>query len=221
MAVHSKNETLMCKVFPSSLGPVAMRRFNSLRESSINSFKEHTRAFGACFITCSRVPRPLDSLLSMTMQEGETLKTYSDRYWEMFNEINGNFNDVAIRTFRVGLSTEHDLWKSLTRKPARSVHQLMDYIDEYKRVEEDELQGKGKAKVVLQDRRDFKLERYNNNRSKRDFAGLTGSNTDQVVSTMFREPMHQILEKIKNELYFKWPNNIGGDPTKCNQSLHF
>ena len=175
MAVHSKNETLMCKVFLSSLGPVAMRWFNSLRESSINSFKEHTRAFGACFITCSRVPRPLDSLLSMTMQEGETLKTYSDRYWEMFNEINGNFDDVAIRTFRVGLSTEHDLWKSLTRKPTRSVHQLMDYIDEYKRVEEDELQGKGKAKVVLQDQRDFRLERYNNNRSKRDFAGLTGS----------------------------------------------
>ena len=25
MAVHSKNEALMCKVFPSSLGPVAMR----------------------------------------------------------------------------------------------------------------------------------------------------------------------------------------------------
>ena len=25
MAVHSKNETLMCKVFPSNLGPVAMR----------------------------------------------------------------------------------------------------------------------------------------------------------------------------------------------------
>ena len=28
IAVHSKNETLMCKVFPSSLGPVAMRWFD-------------------------------------------------------------------------------------------------------------------------------------------------------------------------------------------------
>ena len=27
MAVHSKNETLICKVFPSSLGPVVMRWF--------------------------------------------------------------------------------------------------------------------------------------------------------------------------------------------------
>jgi len=62
----------------------------------------------------------------MAMQEGETLKTYSDRYREMFNEINGNFDDVAIRTFKVGLLAEHDLRKSLTIKLARSVRQLMD-----------------------------------------------------------------------------------------------
>ena len=68
----------------------------------------------------------------MTMREGETLKTYSDRYWEMFNEIDENFDDVAIRTFKVGLPAEHDL----------SVRQLMDNIDEYKRVEEDQQQGK-------------------------------------------------------------------------------
>ena len=55
----------------------------------------------------------------------------------MFNEIDGNFDDVAIRTFKVGLHAEHDLRKSLTRKLARSVHQLMDRIDEYKRVKED------------------------------------------------------------------------------------
>ena len=63
------------------------------------------------------------------MREGETLKTYSDRYWKMFNEIDGDFKDVAIRTFKVGLPTKHDLRKSLTRKPARSMRQLMDRID--------------------------------------------------------------------------------------------
>ena len=42
MVVHSKNEALMCKVFPSSLGPVAMRWFDGLRVSSIDSFKELT-----------------------------------------------------------------------------------------------------------------------------------------------------------------------------------
>jgi len=67
MTVHSKNEALMCKVFPSSLGPVAMRWFDGIGVGSIDSFKELAWAFGSCFITCSRVPRPLDSLLSMFM----------------------------------------------------------------------------------------------------------------------------------------------------------
>ena len=60
------------------------------------------------------------------MREGETLKTYSDRYCEMFNEIDGDFDDMAIRTFKVGLPTEHGLRKSLTGKPATNVCQLMD-----------------------------------------------------------------------------------------------
>jgi len=47
MAIHSRNEALMCKVFLSSLGLVAMRWFDGLREGSISSFNELTRAFGA------------------------------------------------------------------------------------------------------------------------------------------------------------------------------
>ena len=38
----------------------------------------------------------------------------------------GNFDDVAIRTFKVGLPAEHGLGKSLTRKLAISVCQLME-----------------------------------------------------------------------------------------------
>ena len=55
------------------------------------------------------------------MREGETLKTYLDRYWEMFNEIDCDFDDVAIRIFKVGLPAEHGLRKSLTGKPVTSV----------------------------------------------------------------------------------------------------
>ena len=80
MAVHSRNEALMCKVYPSNLGPVAIRWFDGLEEGSISSFQELTRAFGAQFDTCSKVSCPLDSLLSMVMREGKTLETYSDRY---------------------------------------------------------------------------------------------------------------------------------------------
>ena len=67
----------------------------------------------------------------------------------MFNKIDGNFDDIAINTFKVGLPTKHGLRKSLTGKPVTSVCQLMDQIDEYKRVKENQQQGKGKTKVFL------------------------------------------------------------------------
>ena len=80
MTIHSKNKALMCKVFPSSLRPVAMRWFDSLEEGSIHSDEELTKAFGARFVTYSQVPKPLDSLLSMSMRKCKTLKNYFDRY---------------------------------------------------------------------------------------------------------------------------------------------
>ena len=55
----------------------------------------------------------------------------------MFNKIDGDSDDVAVKTFKVGLPTEHRLRKSLTGKLVKSVCQLMDQIDKYKRVEED------------------------------------------------------------------------------------
>ncbi|XP_065623807.1 uncharacterized protein LOC136065066 [Quercus suber] len=108
MAVYSRDEALMCKVFPSSLGPMAMR-----------------------------VAKPLSSLLSLSMREGESLKAYSDRYWEMFNDMEGNFDAMALETFKLGLLTNHGLRTSLSGKPVTSMRQLMDLIEKYKRVEED------------------------------------------------------------------------------------
>ena len=56
MAVHSQDEALLCRVFPSSLGSMPMRWFDWLRTNSISSFKKLTQSFCSQFITCSRVP---------------------------------------------------------------------------------------------------------------------------------------------------------------------
>ena len=72
--------------------------------------------------------------------------------------MDDNFDDVTINTFKNSLPIEHSLRKSLTGKPATSVYQLMDQIDKYKQVEEDQLQGKGKEKFIPQKMRDFRLD---------------------------------------------------------------
>ena len=143
----------------------------------------------------------------MSMREGET-------------EIDGNYDDVAISTFKVGLPTQHGLRKSLTGKPVASVRQFMDRINKYKRVEEDQLQGKGKAKVIPQEMRDFKSNRSHNNQPRKDFVGQLGSTNTQAENAMFQEPVQQVLEKIKNESFFKWPNKMARDPMRRNQNLY-
>ena len=96
----------------------------------------------------------------------------------------------------------------------------MDRIDKYKRVEEDQQQGKGKGKVIPQERRDFRSNHYNNSRPRRDFTGQSEFVAPQVVNIVFRDPVHQVLEKIKNEPYFKLPNKMSGDPSRRNQSFY-
>ena len=115
----------------------------------------------------------------------------------MYNKIDGDFEDVAISTFKVGLPTEHGLKKSLIGKPVTSVHQLMDRIDKYKRVEEDQQQRRGKAKVIPLEIRDFRSDRSNNNRPQRDYARQSRSANTQAINAVFREPLHQVLEKIE------------------------
>ena len=156
----------------------------------------------------------------MSMREGESVKAYAERYWEMFNGINGNFDEVAIRTFKVGLSSEHGLRKSLTGKPVTSLCQLMDLVDKYKSIEDDQQQGKGKAKVNPQEMRDFRPNRYDNNQPRRDYVEQSGLNNTQVIGAIFREPVHQVLEKFKNEPFFKWPNKMVGNPEKRNRNLY-
>ena len=93
----------------------------------------------------------------------------------MFNEIDRSYDDVAISTFKAGPPAKHDLRKSFIGKPVTSVRLLMDRIDKYRRIEEDQLQGKGKTKVIPQERRDSRSDWAQNNRPRRNFAGQSGS----------------------------------------------
>ena len=96
----------------------------------------------------------------------------------------------------------------------------MDRIDKYKRVEEDMLQGKGKEKAIPQEMRDFRSDRYSNARPRRDFGGQSGATNAQTVGAVFREPVHRVLEKIKNKPYFKWPTKMIGEPDRRNQNRY-
>ena len=132
MSLHTHNDALMCKVFPSSLGPTALRWFNELWKSSIHSFAELIQEFDARFVPCSRVLQPVDALLSIKMGVSETLCSYASWYWEFYNEISGGNEKTAASTFRMGLPENSEFWESLTKRPPEDMRQPMRHVEEYK-----------------------------------------------------------------------------------------
>ncbi|XP_023915420.1 uncharacterized protein LOC112026988 [Quercus suber] len=158
MTIYSKNEALMCKIFPSILGPIAMRWFDGLENGSIRGYDELIRAFGARFVMCNRTPKPFTSLLSFAMKEGETLRAYSDCYWELYSEIRGDNVGIAASTFKVGLSIDTDLRASLAMKLVTNMNQLMERVEEYKRLKDDQLQEKAKAKAPVIEKKEVKAD---------------------------------------------------------------
>ena len=87
----------------------------------------------------------MDTLLSMKMRVGEILRSYASWYWELYNEIGGGNEKIAASTFRMELPEDSELQELLTRRPPEDMRQLMRRIEEYKCLEDDRLQSKGKA----------------------------------------------------------------------------
>ena len=94
-------------------------------------------AFVARFITNSRKTKEMDALLTIKLQSNETIKEYSTRFWETYNDIDGCDEEVAIRTFKLGLPLDTGLRQSLTKLPAPTVAKIMHRIDQFIWVEED------------------------------------------------------------------------------------
>jgi DNA polymerase III delta subunit len=127
----------MCRLFPSSLGEVAMRWFNQLGKRTIDSWDQMAEAFVARFITNSRKAKEMDALLTMKLQDNETIKNYSIRFWETYNDIDGRSEEVAIKAFKLGLPIDSSLRQSLVKRPPSNLAKLMNKIDQLVRLEED------------------------------------------------------------------------------------
>ena len=123
-----------------------MRWFNGLQKGSIHNFAELIQEFDVRFVTCSRVPQPIDVLISMKMRVRETFYNHASRYWELYNEIGKGNEKIAASTFRMRLPEDSELRESLTRKPPENMRQLMRRIEEYKCLEMTNCRAKEKPR---------------------------------------------------------------------------
>ena len=103
MAYWFLDDVVMCRMFPTILGDVALKWFTRLPAGKIDSFRELAELFMARFITNSRIVKGPEALTNLRKKKYETLQEYSSRYWEVFQEMEDCDMKFSLNTFKYGL----------------------------------------------------------------------------------------------------------------------
>jgi hypothetical protein len=221
MALSRNNDPLMCRLFPSSLGEVAMRWFNQLGVRTIYSWDQLAEAFVARFITNSRKRKEMGALLTMKLETNETLKDYSTRFWETYNDIESCGEEVAITTFKMGLPADSGLRQSLVKHPPANLGKLMYKIDQFVRIEED---GRKPSmdQTVAQPRPAIAKPAARSGNTSRNLSSPRNfvAPTFRAFETVFKQPIYKVMEKIKREPFFVWPPKMIGNPALKDGNLY-
>jgi hypothetical protein len=221
MALSRNNDPLMCRLFPSSLGEVAMRWFNQLGTRTIYSWEQMAEAFVARFITNSRKRKEMSTLLTMKLEDNETLKDYSIRFWETYNDIEACGEEVAIQTFKAGLPVDSGLRQSLVKHPPRDLGKLMYKIDQFIRIEEDGRRTPP-AQIIAQPKATITKPTARTGNTPKNLSAPKSfvAPTFRAFETVFKEPIYKVMEKIKKEPFFVWPPKMLGNPALKDGNLY-
>ncbi|XP_028110711.1 uncharacterized protein LOC114309208 [Camellia sinensis] len=199
IALYSGNGQLLCKVVLSSFGKIASDWFHNLLKGTVKSWEGLTEIFKTRFVTNKLQPLRVDSLLALNISDGESLRAYVKRYYEVFNRIPACNQELAIVSFKNGLDDECPLRKSLAKTLPRSKEELMARIEKYAKVEEDTQV----IKTPKQEKKNSSPKRGRGNSGVN--RQKTGLRCAQAVTTVFRIPIYKVLERIRNQPYYRAP----------------
>ena len=114
MVIHSKNDFILCRVFPSSLKGVTSNQFYSFLSHSIHNFENLTKLFLAQY-SRQKFKQNNHHLLSIKMSPAESLKAYIDYFQNQLAKIRNYSGDASALTFISGLRVTHPLYKHLVK----------------------------------------------------------------------------------------------------------
>jgi hypothetical protein len=103
MRLQGVLDEIMCRAFPTNLRGLARVWFNQLETGSIDTFAQLSRAFIDNFIRGRRSARPANYLLNIWQREGESLRSYIQRFNKEVVQIDEPNEYVALTVFNAGL----------------------------------------------------------------------------------------------------------------------
>ncbi|XP_058211604.1 uncharacterized protein LOC131323779 [Rhododendron vialii] len=129
MSLHNFFGALMCKIFPLTLSEPIMLWYHQLKPKSITCFNELELEFSKRFVISNIQPKTLSMLVNMRRTEGETLRLYTERYWEVYNLIPDCDQGVAAELFMNGLDPASAMFRDLSRNPPKTMGELMTIME--------------------------------------------------------------------------------------------
>ncbi|XP_028115149.1 uncharacterized protein LOC114313037 [Camellia sinensis] len=123
---------------------------------------------------------------------------------------------MVVMSFKHGLRPKSKLRQSLTKRPATALKNLRARIEQYARLEDDQ--------IPIEVASAEQITRHKKRTNRGEHRGIAVNEVDkskshEAVVTVFKEPINRILEKIKREPFFVWPPKMLGDPARRNQKL--
>ena len=131
MTLNANNDWLLCKVFPASLRGPALAWFHKLLRYSINSFNELWVTCISEYLCLVRQKRNISSLQTILKQEEETIRDFTRRFKQAFQQIELYSMDAVLQNFRRSFGPSTPFFQSLSLDPSVTMEELYRQDDKY------------------------------------------------------------------------------------------
>lgn len=113
-----------------------------------------------------------------------------------------------LNTFKCGLPSDNSgIYNSLTKFPPYTFDELLSRINEYARVEDNEI-----AQMVGMKGRCWNGKFDNSKRKRTEELNKVSKDGYKWVNTAFTKPNYKIMFDIQHKPLFEWPRLMGGQP---------
>ncbi|GFZ19863.1 hypothetical protein Acr_28g0005680 [Actinidia rufa] len=95
----------------------------------LKSFLQFSELFVAQFIIKTKAPKVVSSLLTLCKGKNVMLRNYSKRYWELYNEIKGCSEELAVINYKLRLTPREKFYDDLALNPPIDLRNLMSQVE--------------------------------------------------------------------------------------------
>ena len=126
MILSTRNDRLLCKVFPANLKGPTLAWFHKLLRGSINSFSELWVAFVSQYLCSVLQKGNISSLQTIFKQEDESIRDFTKRFGQVVQQIDAYNMDAVLQNFRISFRPTTPFFQSLSLNPPATMEECTE-----------------------------------------------------------------------------------------------